>query len=31
MDEDARPLGRLKVRGKEDELDVYEVLGVRGE
>jgi len=28
---DARPLGRLKVRGKEDELDVYEVLGVRGE
>ena len=28
---DARPLGRMKVRGKEDELDVYEVLGVRGE
>ncbi len=28
---EARPLGRLKVRGKEDELDVYEVLGVRGE
>ena len=28
---DARPLGRMKVRGKEDEIDVYEVLGVRGE
>jgi len=28
---EARPLGRLKVRGKEDELEVYEVLGVRGE
>jgi adenylate cyclase len=27
---DARPLGPMKVRGKEDELDVYEVLGVRG-
>ena len=27
----ARPLGRVKVRGKEDEIDVYEVLGVRGE
>ncbi len=28
---EARSLGRLKVRGKEEELEVYEVLGVRGE
>ncbi|HTO12447.1 MAG TPA: adenylate/guanylate cyclase domain-containing protein [Candidatus Binatia bacterium] len=28
---EARALGRLKVRGKEEELEVYEVLGVRGE
>ena len=28
---DARSLGRLKVRGKEEELEVYEVIGVRGE
>ena len=28
-DIDARALGRLKVRGKEEELEVYEVLGVR--
>jgi len=28
---EARALGRLKVRGKEDELEVYEVLGVRPE
>jgi adenylate cyclase len=28
---DARPLGRLKVRGKEEEREVYEVLGVREE
>ena len=27
----ARSLGRLKVRGKEEELEVYEVIGVRGE
>jgi adenylate cyclase len=28
---EARALGRLKVRGREEELEVYEVLGVRGE
>jgi len=28
---DGRKLGPMKVRGKEDEIDVYEVLGVRGE
>jgi len=28
---EARALGRLKVRGKEEDLEVYEVLGVRGE
>jgi adenylate cyclase len=28
---EARPLGRLKIRGKEEDLEVYEVLGVRGE
>jgi adenylate cyclase len=28
---EARSLGPLKVRGKEEELEVYEVLGVRGE
>jgi class 3 adenylate cyclase len=28
---EARALGRLKIRGKEDELEVYEVLGVRTE
>jgi adenylate cyclase len=28
---EGRALGRIKVRGKEEELEVYEVLGVRGE